>query len=153
MLGATDRETQRWTLVPDEYSPAAAHEFVGHARDALRMGESAELAVVDADDHGHVLGAAGLVSIAWELERAEIGYWTSPQARGQGVAVRAVRLLADWSFDHLPLRRLQLMPYLDNRPSQLVAGRAGFEREGVLRAYFKAKTGFVDVVMFARVRE
>ncbi|WP_433533373.1 GNAT family N-acetyltransferase [Micromonospora sp. CA-263727] len=35
-----------------------------------------------------------------------MGYWTAPWARGQGVAVRAVRAVARWSFEELKLRRL-----------------------------------------------
>jgi RimJ/RimL family protein N-acetyltransferase len=110
------------------------------------------LAVVDARDEDEVLGSVGLVRIDWDAEQAEVGYWTAPQARRRGVAVRAVRLLSTWSFAELGLTRLQLMPYAGNDASIRVAKRAGYTREGVLRAYSRSKRGLVDVVMFSLLR-
>jgi RimJ/RimL family protein N-acetyltransferase len=63
---------------------------------ALTDGASCELAVVDAVDRANLLGSVGLVRIDWEWERAEVGFWTAPQARRRGIAQRAmaVRLKA-----------------------------------------------------------
>jgi len=148
----TDADIQRWTLVPDGYTAADAEQFVAYATEALAAGTSAELAVVTAGDPDAVLGAAGLVRIDWDHEQAEVGYWTAAEARGRGVATRAVRLLSAWAFRELPLTRLQLMPFIGNDASERVAERAGYRREGVLRSFHVSKNGLADVVMFARLR-
>jgi RimJ/RimL family protein N-acetyltransferase len=70
--------------------------------------------------------------------------------RGRGVCTRALRLLAGWAFQELDLRRLELVTDPDNLASQRVAEKAGFRREGVLRAYLIDRDGsFRDAVMFS----
>ena len=148
-----DGGIQRWTMVPDDYSEDDARSFVAYAAASRDAGASLELAVVDAGNEDEVLGAVGLVHIAWDSAQAEIGYWTAPTARRRGVAVRAVRVLSAWSFTALGLTRLHLMPFAGNGPSQRVAERAGYTREGVLRAYYRSKRGLVDVVMYSLLRD
>jgi RimJ/RimL family protein N-acetyltransferase len=60
-----------------------------------------------------------------------------------------VRLLAGWAFRELRIDRLQLTTHPDNTASQRVAERAGFTREGVLRAYHPTSDGPRDAVMFS----
>jgi RimJ/RimL family protein N-acetyltransferase len=148
-----DSDIQRWTMVPDNYSKDDARWFVAHANASCDAGTSLELAVVDAANANEVLGAVGLVSIDWGNEQAEVGYWTAPHRRQRGVAARAVRLLSNWTFEALGLARLHLMPYAANGASQRVAERAGYTREGILRAYYKSKDGLVDVVMYSMLRD
>jgi RimJ/RimL family protein N-acetyltransferase len=147
-----DPGVQRFTMVPDDYTEAQAEGFVAYTAAAIAEGASAELAAVAADDRSDVLGAVGLVRIDADLEQAEVGYWTAPHARRRGVATRAIRLISAWAFAELSLTRLQLMPFAENVASQHVAERAGYRREGLLRSFYRAKPGLVDVVMYARLR-
>jgi RimJ/RimL family protein N-acetyltransferase len=148
-----DPEIQRWTMVPDGYAEEQARGFVAHTEAARDAAESLELAVVDAASDADVLGAVGLVTIDWDRECAEVGYWTAPQARRRGIAVRAVRVLSAWAFAQLGLARLELTPFAGNGPSERVAERAGYTREGVLRSSYRSKTGLVDVVMYSLLRD
>ena len=43
-----------------------------------------------------------------ETERAGLGYWLTPDARGLGAATHTVRLLAGWVFPALGLKRITL---------------------------------------------
>jgi RimJ/RimL family protein N-acetyltransferase len=71
-------------------------------------------------------------------------------ARGRGVCTRALRLLSRHALDHLGLQRLQLVADPDNVASQRVAEKAGFRREGVLRAHLRHPDGRIrDSVMFS----
>jgi RimJ/RimL family protein N-acetyltransferase len=60
----------------------------------------------------------------------EISRWTT--VPGRGVATGALRLVAEWAFRTLGLRRLELVTLPGNEASQRVAEKAGFRREGVL---------------------
>ncbi|QSB17397.1 GNAT family N-acetyltransferase [Natronosporangium hydrolyticum] len=50
-------------------------------------------------------------------------------ARGRGLALRALRLVCQLSFDQLGLDQLRLWTHADNVASRRVAERAGFHRD------------------------
>ncbi len=78
-----------------------------------------------------------------------IGYWVAKRARGRGVATRATRLLAGWAVREAGVTRLELTTDPANVASQRVAEKAGFTREGVLRAHIAFPEGRRDSVMFS----
>jgi RimJ/RimL family protein N-acetyltransferase len=108
-------------------------------------GISATFAICDA--------AGGCVGHAFvnlgNSHRGSIGYWLLPEARGKGLATRAVRLLSRWALRDLALARLGLSTEPWNRRSQRVAERTGFRREGVLRSYAEVDGRRVDHVSFS----
>jgi RimJ/RimL family protein N-acetyltransferase len=68
-----------------------------------------------------------------DTRQAALGYWTSPAARGHGLAVAASRLLCDWSFRALSLTRIELLIEPHNTPSHRVAERLGAVVDGRTR--------------------
>jgi RimJ/RimL family protein N-acetyltransferase len=140
-----DPEIPRWTSVPSPYGEEEARQFVSQVVHGDRMEMS--LAVVDASDDAALLGMIGLRLPAPEV--GELGYWLAAEARGRGVATRAVRLLCTWAFGELPLARMQLHTLPGNRASERVAERAGFTREGLLRSFAEIKGRRVDITMFS----
>ncbi|GAC1508201.1 MAG: hypothetical protein NVS2B12_23500 [Ktedonobacteraceae bacterium] len=83
--------------------------------------------------------------------RANFGYWILPKARQRGMASAALRLLSSWTFEHLPVARLELWVECWNVASQRVAERAGFLREGILHSYIEVEKTRRDVIMYARI--
>lgn len=137
-----------WPLTePFTEAHVAAHF---HAEEqARRKGVDVNLAMVDAADSDVVLGGSSLYDVDLDKARAAVGYWLSPQARGRGIAIRTVRLLARWAFDHLSIVGLELTCAPDNLASRRVAERCGFTREGVLRSHLPFKGGRRDTMMFS----
>jgi RimJ/RimL family protein N-acetyltransferase len=127
-----DPEIPRWTLVPSPYTRADAEAFHASSRGDARAGRAVNLLAVDGDDR--LLGSFSVM----ELDRApgygELGYWVAAEARGRGVATRAIRLLHDWAVSSLGLTELEILPHRDNGPSRRVAERAGYRDTGELRA-------------------
>jgi [ribosomal protein S5]-alanine N-acetyltransferase len=72
-------------------------------------------------------------------------------ARGRGLATTALRLVSRWAVRELGIARVHLTAHVDNPASQRVAERAGFRREGVLRAWEEIRGERVDLVMFSLV--
>jgi hypothetical protein len=68
---------------------------------------------------------------------ASVGYWVAPEARRQGRASAALRLLCDWLFRALAVERIELTTDPENLASQQVATRCGFRQEGYLRAHLR----------------
>jgi RimJ/RimL family protein N-acetyltransferase len=81
--------------------------------------------------------------------RGNVGYWLLPDARGRGLATRAVRLVSRWALRDAGLARLGLLTEPSNLSSVGVAERSGFHREGVLRSYAEIGERRVDYVCFS----
>jgi ribosomal-protein-alanine N-acetyltransferase len=81
--------------------------------------------------------------------RGSVGYWLLPEARGKGLATRAVRLISRWAFRDLGLARVQLLTEPSNHESQRVAERSGFQREGILRSFTAIDGRRTDNVIFS----
>jgi RimJ/RimL family protein N-acetyltransferase len=143
-----DAEILRWFDL-DTFTPGA---YLAKKREAWAQGTGASFAVCEAARPntcvGHVFierGADG---------RGSVGYWLLEEGRGKGRATRAVRLLASWGMLALRLDRLELHTDPENVASQRVAEKAGFTREGVLRAHSERGDGArADAVVYSLVSE
>ncbi|MCM2576779.1 GNAT family N-acetyltransferase [Streptomyces meridianus] len=152
LRGLTDPEFLRWNtqLRPvDDLSDA--REFVRSRADGWESGEFAHFAVV-AD--GEVAGHVGISMIEREMGSATVGYWVLPEARGRGIAGRALELCTRWAFDEVGLHRLELGHALGHEVSCRIAERAGYSFEGVLRGAMHEsgrRDAFRDVHLHARL--
>ena len=147
-----DPEIPRWTSVPQRYTLADARAYMLQRYDAIHTGTAAPFAIVEPGDDRHLLGSISLMRFDWANCRAEVGYWLARDARGQGHATRAVRLISSWGFSALSLERVELLAATGNLASQRVAERSGYRREALLRSYLRGKTGRQDMIMFALLR-
>lgn len=84
---------------------------------------------------------------------AEIGYVVDVDARGRGIAPRAVDVVSRWAFARLDVARLEARTYLDNPASHKVAERAGFTAEGIERRSVYVLGGAQDCIVWVRFPE
>ena len=140
----------RFVPIPQPYTEADARRFVEiRARD-WDADDERSFAIVDPAT-GDLLGAIARHGPVGH--RATFGYWLAPEARGRGVATRALRLVADWTLATTGAIRLDLWTDLENDASRRVALRAGFEREGIRRAWDVDQEGrALDAVFYVLVR-
>ncbi|WBB81485.1 GNAT family N-acetyltransferase [Micromonospora sp. WMMD882] len=131
-----DPQTAQWnpSTMPDL---AAARTWV-RLRADWSAGDHASFAVTDPVT-GALTGSVSLHRI--HGDEASIGYWTTPGARGRGVASAAVRLVTGWAFDTLGLHRIELCHAVANPASCRVAERAGYAWEGTLRESYRYGDG------------
>ena len=136
---AADPATQRFTYAPagPDPDPNFPARWVARYTTGWQDGSRAGFAIVDATD-GAFLGMVVLVTVDLSSREAEVGYVIAPEARGRGVALRGLRLIADWALDTLGLERLEARIDAANDASLGVVERAGFTRDGIMRSvYFK----------------
>ena len=95
---------------------------------------------------------AGSVDVRRRTDGVGVLSWiTYAPYRGRGLASRAVRLLVDWAFDELGLRRVEAEVNPLNRASLRTAHRAGLRREGLLRANTTLAGEVHDTVLLGRL--
>jgi RimJ/RimL family protein N-acetyltransferase len=139
-----DPEIPRWTSVPSPYTEADARAFLMGAPNLHAF------AIVDAASD-LLLGSVGFHVIG--DSRGSFGYWVAKEARGRGVATRALRLLVRYAVRKHGLARLQLIVEPENVASIRVAENAGFVREALLRSYIELHGRRRDVYLYALLAE
>jgi RimJ/RimL family protein N-acetyltransferase len=135
----------RWLNPVSTGEPAVVFRDLEAEREAGRM---LAFAIADPGD-GRYLGA--IVLFVREHEVGELAYVVAPEARGRGLAWRAVQLLGDWAVAELGIHRLQLRIEPENEASQKVARAAGYQPEGVLRSSMKIRGERRDIMMWSRL--
>lgn len=82
----------------------------------------------------------------------EVGYWLFEDARGRGLATRAVQAVAREAFAS-GLWRVEAHVRIGNEASERVLKRAGFTHEGVKRRFLRHGGGRVDATLFSRLAD
>jgi RimJ/RimL family protein N-acetyltransferase len=129
-----DADVLRYTRVPVPMPRGWEREWLAFYEEGRRDGTREAFAVVDAED-GSFLGLALAFGIDRDGRQLELGYVVAPQARGRGVATRALELLTEWAFAELDALRIELWISAENEASKRVAERAGYRYEGTLRSF------------------
>jgi RimJ/RimL family protein N-acetyltransferase len=124
-----DPDVTRFTPLPWPVPPGFAKTW-RQRYDAHRPARE-NFAIEDCAD-GRFLGIAVAPEVDREARTAELGYAVVPEVRGRGVAVEALAQLTAWALG-LGMRRIFLLISVDNTASKVVARRAGYRFEGVLR--------------------
>jgi RimJ/RimL family protein N-acetyltransferase len=149
-----DERTRYWlSKVPDNYTSENAREHLQRIRSDQAGGAAVHWAVADpADDR--MLGEMAIFIRDPQDRQGEVGYWTHPDARGQGRATEAVRLAVRHALlpaedGGLGLVRVLLRAAAGNIGSQRVAIKAGFTRTGIDRRADRLRDGtMVDDLRF-----
>jgi RimJ/RimL family protein N-acetyltransferase len=91
------------------------------------------LAIVDRETDAHV-GNVKLGPIDWIHRRGTLGILVGERsAWGRGIGTEATRLIIEYAFDRLDLRRIDLGVYADHAGAIRVYERVGFRVEGRFR--------------------
>jgi ribosomal-protein-alanine N-acetyltransferase len=131
---------------PHPYTGKDARDFLRHA---VRTEDPTNLAI---EVDGAAAGAIGYVP-GRDVERysAEIGYWLGEAHWGKGIVTEAVRLVTAHAFAQMGFLRLFALPFADNAGSIRVLEKAGYAREGLLRASSVKFGEPRDQYMYARI--
>jgi RimJ/RimL family protein N-acetyltransferase len=145
---STDHRIPAGTTVPAVFDPDAGLAFIHRQWQRVIDGEGVSLAI---DTGGRAVG------LAWIGARPQrgvvgLGYWIVPSARGRGYGTRAARLASDWALRENEIARVEAWVDPDNEPSLRLLTSAGFQREGLLRAFLDYGERRGDAVVFSRIR-
>jgi RimJ/RimL family protein N-acetyltransferase len=83
----------------------------------------------------------------------EIGYALIPAERGKGYCTEAVQVMVDYLFMSKDIVRIQAGTDSENKASQRVLEKAGFQKEGVVRKGLFLWGKWADVYIYGILRE
>jgi RimJ/RimL family protein N-acetyltransferase len=124
-----DPSIHRYIAVPWPYERSDAVAYLDRVERQWRDGTKAAFAIAAASDPDRVLGA---IAVAVGGSVGNAAYWVAPEARGRGVAGRALRLVTSWALRDLELGAVILEIDPSNLASRHVAESAGYHAAGHL---------------------
>jgi RimJ/RimL family protein N-acetyltransferase len=83
---------------------------------------------------------------------AELGYWLAEPFWGQGIVTAAVLEMVEYAFGNFDIVRLYARPFSNNKASQRVLEKAGFELEAIHRKSIFKNGELLDELVYAIVR-
>jgi RimJ/RimL family protein N-acetyltransferase len=151
-----DPTTSDWLgQLPSPYTSGDAATWRHQSACRAADGTAVVWAVADASDR--LVGAVNLFDLE-DGRSAELGYWTHPDARGQGLTVEACRLALRHAFldgedGALGLEQVHAFAAVGNQASRGVLTSAGLLVQGLARRHVLTRRGLEDAVAFDLLRE
>jgi [ribosomal protein S5]-alanine N-acetyltransferase len=88
-----------------------------------------------------IVGSIGLIDIELGRDSASWGYAIAPEVWGKGYILETQLIITNYFFDVLKMNRLWGITSTENGPTISSILSAGFQKEGVLRDYYKYADG------------
>jgi len=131
------------------------HQTRAYIRFLLKQYRSGQPAtfVIELLKERKVIGTIGFMWLHRENRSAEVGYSLNRHYWNQGIMTEALRAMIAFGFDSLNLNRIEAQHESDNPASGHVMTRAGMRHEGHLRHRLYNKGRFVDVDLYAILRQ
>ena len=101
---------------------------------------------------GQVIGSVGVKVDQHRRYIGEIGYFVEDKHWGKGIAPQAVKLIEEVGFGELSLKRLEIRMQPPNGPSEQVAIKSGYQKEGHLHGALRwSDQEMRDLYLYAKV--
>ena len=126
------------------YTRASAASFVRESIQSWREARAYDFAIRRPDIRGRHIGNVSIWHVSRTFRSGEIGYWIRTEETGLGIATEVTRAALQIGFEELNMHRLILRIALGNSPSERIARKLGFVREGVLREEIKVGDRWLD---------
>ncbi len=99
-----------------------------------------------------VVGGIGLKINQQRQHIAEIGYFVDESYHSKGIATKAVKLIEEFGIKK-GIKRFEIIMELQNKASERVAIKSGYEKEGVLRKVIHNKRAgeYRDAYIYSKI--
>lgn len=104
------------------------------------------------DSNGSLVGYTAILKINLRDRNAEFGIIVGKDHWGKVFTIDMVRVTLEYVFDELGLHRIYAHIHAENERSLRLAGKLGFQDEGVLRGMIYRQGRFQDVKMLSLLR-
>lgn len=138
-----DPDVRHGLSATEPISERAEREWV----ESVASGETDDVHLLVCVD-SEAVGIIGLNDVTDRMGIAEVGYWLTPDAWGNGYATDAVRTLTEYAFQERRFHRVYAKVFAGNEGSQRVLEKAGFKREGTMRDHWFRDGRYEDVYLY-----
>ncbi|WP_054027710.1 GNAT family N-acetyltransferase [Bacillus sp. FJAT-28004] len=99
-----------------------------------------------------IIGTIGFNALSSKHKRAEIGYELHPEYWGKGYATEAVSKVISYGFRELELTRIGAVVFIENKESNKLLAKLGFEKEGILKNYMYQNGVAYDTNIYSLIK-
>ena len=147
-----DRQVARHVLWDAYISIAEARAYVRCMQRKYRLGEPASWCI-ELKETGRVIGTIGYMWYQRDHNAAEVGYSLARDMWNKGIMTEALERVLQYSFEDMMMHRVEAQHEVDNPASGAVMKKCGMQHEGRLRGRLMNKGRYVDVDLYAILRE
>ena len=147
-----DPEVARYVLWSAHRSLSESRAYLRYIIRQYREGMPSSWGIV-LKATGHLVGTIGYMAYSEENSTVEIGYSLARHLWNHGLMTEALYAVLAFSFERMQIHRVEAQHDAANPASGQVMRKCGMQHEGRLRGRVYNKGRFVDVELYAMVRE
>jgi len=98
-----------------------------------------------------IIGSVGVKIDQHRTHIGELGYFIDENYWGKGLAIKAVKLLENYCFNKLNLKRLIIVMAIENKASEKIAIKCNYKKEGTMKQCFKIFNKYHDAYLYAKI--
>ena len=120
--------------VPHPFTKKDAKEWIKHSIKTQKQNPREEFVfAITLKGKNKMIGEVIINETDLDQKKAELVYWLSEPHWRNGYVTEALKVVIDFAFENLKLRRLELSAFAENSASNSLAKKAGFKYEGTRR--------------------
>lgn len=147
-----DPEVARHVLWEAYTSVSQVRTYIRSMQRKYRLADPASWCIERRED-GRVIGTIGYMWYQQEHAAAEVGYSLARDCWNQGLMTEALTRVLAYSFETMSMHRVEAQHEVENPASGAVMTKCGMTYEGRLRGRLFNKGRYVDVQLYAMLRE
>lgn len=131
MIASSRESFSRWFGWARSSTLGSVKDYVLEAEEAMMMGNAWHYVVLT--QQGSLIGRVGLIGIDPVNFSAELGYMLRTDFEGKGLMTEAAHGFLTYALGDGGLHRITAFADVENKASQAVLTRLGFQPEGIVR--------------------
>ena len=147
-----DPQVAKHVLWDAQTSVSEARAYVRYMLRRYRAGEPASWGIEEKET-GRVVGPIGYMWYQRDNNACEVGYSLARRRWNRGYMTEALAEVLRFSFEELGVHRVEAQHEVENAASGAVMRKCGMRKEGTLRGRLYNKGRYVDVDLYAMLRE
>lgn len=132
-----------------DYTNGDTTAFIRESIQAWKEGRAWDYSIRTKEDPSRHVGNVSLWTVSKLGKSAEIGYWIRSDEVSKGICTEAVDRLLQEAFAAMGYHKVILRIAVGNEPSDRVAEKLGFTKEGVLREELLIRGNWVDHTLWS----
>lgn len=145
---ARDKDITKYSyVIPPPFNFKKAKKFIKKTQQEMQKKKAYEFGI-ELRKTKELIGTINLFNINYKNKNAEVGIWLAKKYWGQGLAQEVLRLMLQFGFKNLKLKRIQARVLHKNKASQNLLKKTGFKLEGRLRKRTFFKNQWFDDLIY-----